>query len=305
MTEETKKITQTALLTRLEGGESAASIAKRAGINAAYLTHIKAGRWNDVPTGNSTPTALGDHIWRGLRLALGLSLEVFETMHYREIVGLLHEAKTRGLARIIDGDTGLGKSFAIDEFQRQTPGGTYVVRCTSAMTVPEFVREIARVTGATVQTGTKQALLEAAARKLMREDQPLLIVDEAETMTKKAMSLSLLKDLYVLTNGTVGIVLVGANDFLGRLRMKAQYKSESFPQLVSRFGTNPLVLTPIQPRDAAIIAASYGLTDRRTVANLLTAHPNYREFLEALRQRQADAEVVLSAAPVTALKAAA
>lgn len=303
MTEELKNTTRTALLERLEGGETAASVAKRAGISAGYISHIKAGRLA-VPTGTGE-SAIGDHIWKALRAALGLAREVFETTHFQEITGRLYEAKTRGLARIIDGETGLGKSFAIDEFQRQVPAGTYVVRCTNAMTTPEFVREIARATGAAVQTGTKQALLEATARKLMREDQPLLVVDEAETMTKKAMSLSLLKDLYVLTNGTVGIVLVGANDFLGKLRLKAQYKSENFPQLVSRFGTDPLLLGAIQPRDAANIAASYGLTDRRTVANLLAAHPNYREFLEALRQRQADAQALEAAPAPATLKAAA
>lgn len=294
MTHEVKSQTVAALKQRLAAGETQANIGKRAGVNSTYMSLIANGKW-EVTTGSGR-TTIPDYVWRDLRNALGLERQVFETSHYQQITGLLAEAKERGLCRIIDGDTGMGKSFSIDEFQRLVPVNTYVVRCTNAMTTPEFVKAIAATTGAGLLTGTKQALLEAVARKLMREDQPILIIDEAETMVKKAMSLSLLKDLYVLTNGSIGIVLVGANDFINKLRVKASYKVENFPQLLSRFGTSPLMLAGLNYQDAARIATQFGVRDRKSISDLLAIHPNYREFLEALRQRQADEAAVLMVA---------
>ena len=57
----------------------------------------------------------------------GAAATVLETANYRAVIEALTLAKANGTCTIIDGDTGAGKTFAIGDFQRRYPVGTFVV----------------------------------------------------------------------------------------------------------------------------------------------------------------------------------
>jgi 23S rRNA pseudoU1915 N3-methylase RlmH len=221
---------------------------------------------------------------------MGLSLDVFQTKNYMDVLITLDEAKRNVGYYIIDGDTGAGKTFAITEYARQNPTGTYVVKCSNAMTASQMVRRICEEVGVGVtgETGAIEDRLKAIATKMNRE-QALLVFDESETMIKKSRAFGYIKDLYDRVEGRSSIVIAGANGLLDKMKQKANYNVESFPQVVRRFGANPMMLSSgVDMGDALEICASYGITSKREVAMLVADSPNYGTLFAKLKRVKAD-----------------
>ena len=268
---------------------SQAKLAGIVGVSASYLSHISQANWHAVPSGGGKTTTISDATWQQLERALamtGAGARVFETANYRAVIETLTMAKHTAGTTIIDGDTGAGKTFAIAEFQRKHPSGTFVVKCSNAMTAADFVRALADAVGLSM-TGSRSKVLRAVAERLMREKFPLLIIDEAETIVKKPLAISYLKDLYDMVEERVGIVICGANGLLHKLKVKADYNVESFPQVLRRFGSDPTVLGGLTVEDAKLISSAFGVDDRAELARLRSQCPNVGHLCHTLRKRAA------------------
>ncbi|WP_400192790.1 AAA family ATPase [Hymenobacter sp. B81] len=277
-------------------GMSQNKLAAMCGISPAYVSHILASNWNAVPVAGGKTSVISDQVWRKIQLALGLTSEVFETKNYLDVMYALAQAKGKAGYTIIDGDTGAGKTFAITEFQRQYPAATYVLKCSNAMTANEFVRTMAEVVGVG-KTGSKMQVLAEVAAKLCREPNALLVIDEAETMVKKNLAIGFIKDLYDRVEGRAAIVITGANGLLEKLKVRASYNVESFPQVLRRFGAAPVLLSSgIDAGDAAEICAAFGITSKRDVSTLVAHCTNYGTLFSTLQKRKADQEALQAAA---------
>ena len=276
-------------------GMSQNKVATASGVSAGYLSQILNGNWNSVPVAGGKISAISDQVFRKLQGFLGLSLEVFQTKNYMDIFITLDDARRNAGYFIIDGDTGAGKTFSITEYQRQHPATTYVVKCANSMTATNMVRKIAEVVGVGV-TGEISERIRVIAAKLNREGNALLVFDESETMVKKSKAFGYIKDLYDLVEGRSGIVIAGANGILDKLRVKASYNVESFPQVLRRFGANPVMLSSgIDLGDATDICASYGITAKRDVNVLVASCENYGTLFSKLKKLKADQEALTAA----------
>jgi transcriptional regulator with XRE-family HTH domain/23S rRNA pseudoU1915 N3-methylase RlmH len=261
-------------------------VGKGSGVSAGYVSAILTRKWNAVN--------IGDQHFRKLQAYMGLSLDVFQTKNYMDVQLTLDEARRNIGYYIIDGDTGAGKTFAITDYQRQHAATTYVVKCSNAMTATQMVRRICQVVGVGVigETGAVEDRLKAIATKMNRE-QALLVFDESETMIKKSRAFGFIKDLYDRVEGRSSIVIAGANGILEQLKRKASYKVESFPQVVRRFGANPVMLSSgIDMADAVEICAANDITSRRDVAALVAACENYGTLFSKLKKLKTDREAL-------------
>jgi transcriptional regulator with XRE-family HTH domain len=271
-------------------------IASASGVSAGYLSQIINRNWNSVPVSGGKTTSIGEQHFRKLQAFLGLSLEVFATKNYQDVQIALHEARTTQGYTIIDGDTGAGKTFAITEYARQNPATVYVVKCANSMTATAMIRRMCEVVGVGL-TGPIDERIQAIANKLNREGQALLVLDESETMVKKSRAFGFIKDLYDQVEGRAGIVIAGANGILDKMKVKASYNVESFPQVLRRFGANPVMLSSgIDMADAAEICAAFGITEKRDVNTLVSACPNYGTLFAKLKKLKADQEALADAA---------
>lgn len=276
-------------------GMSQNKVAQQCGVSADYLSQILNRNWNAVPVAGGKTAVVGEQNFRKLQAFLGLSLEVFQTKNYMDVLLTLDEARRTAAYFIIDGNTGAGKTFAITEFQRQNPATTYVVKCSNSMTARHLVLRMAEVVGVAT-TGQNEGIIKAVADKMNREGQAVMVFDESETMVKKAMAFGYIKDLYDLVEGRSGLVIAGANGILDKLKMKASYNVESFPQVVRRFGANPVMLSAgIDLGDATDICAAYGITTRRDVNTLVAASDSYGTLFSKLKKLKADREALAPA----------
>lgn len=268
---------------------SAGKLAGLSGVNPAYLSYIIRADWNAFPVSGGKTTSIGDNHFLKLQAFLGMTLEVFETKNYIDIHFALAQAKMNAGTGIIDGDTGAGKTFALTEFHRQHPAGTYVVKCSNSMTPRMMVLKMAEVVGV-VPVGDNHTILAAVADKMNATANALLVLDEAEVMMKKRLAIGFIKDLFDLVENRAGIIIMGANDLLATMKARAVKNIESFPQVLRRFGAEPVMLsTGIDREDAVAICATYGITSARDVSQLMAQCVNYGTLFSTLKKRKADA----------------
>jgi nucleoside-triphosphatase THEP1 len=271
---------------------SAGKFAGLSGVNPSYLSYILRGDWNQFPVQGGKTTQIGDSHFLKLQTFLGMTLEVFETKPFIDILYALAQAKQNAGYSIIDGNTGQGKTFAVTEFQRQYPAGTYVVKCANSMTPRKMVQTIAEAVGV-LPVGDNITIIEAVAAKMNATANAVLILDESEVMMKKRLAIGYIKDLYDKVENRAGIVIMGANDLLATMKARAAKNIESFPQVLRRFGAEPVMLSSgIDRDDAVAICSTYGVADKREVTQLIAQCENYGTLFSTLKKRKNDAEAL-------------
>lgn len=279
-------------------GMSQNRIAKMCGVNAPYVGYILDNKWNAVPAqGGAALGKISDAVFLKLQKALGLSSDFFETDNYLSLYTTCLDAKVRKEWRIVDGLTGTGKSFIVDRFARLNPRETFLIRCKDTMNAKEFMQAIAKAIGAS-EVGTRYRICQAITERLLMMNDPLLIVDEAEALFKRTSEggFGAIKDICVEVAGRVGIVLVGSNKFLSELQKRASNLRSCFPQLLSRFATEPVELAVLSRADVDLIAPAFGVTAKKELDRLYDSSANFRELFDTLRRRQADASLMQIAA---------
>ncbi len=284
--------------THKEAGMSQNKVAKSCGVNAPYVGYILDNKWNAVPAqGGAALGKISDAVFLKLQMGLGLSSDFFETDNYAAVYSTCMDAKVRKEWRIVDGLTGAGKSFAVARFTRLNPRETFLIRCKNTMNAKEFMQAIASAVGAS-EVGTRHRICVAIAERLLTMSSPLLIIDESEALFKRTSEggFGAIKDICDEVNGRVGIVLVGANGFLEQLKLRAANLRSCFPQLLSRFATEPVELEVVSRADVELIGPAFGVTGKKELDGLYDTSANFRELFDTLRRRQADATLMKIAA---------
>ena len=105
-------------------GLTAAELCRRAGVSASYYSVAAKGKYT------YQDTEIKDVFFRKLASAIGMRLETSywqhaDTTQYVQIVNTLDEARERCEARMVLGETGCGKTYAIDRFCGANPVGVY------------------------------------------------------------------------------------------------------------------------------------------------------------------------------------
>ncbi|HEX8348698.1 MAG TPA: ATP-binding protein [Hymenobacter sp.] len=271
---------------------SAGKFSGLTGVNPSYLSYILRGDWNAFPVQGGKTTQIGDSHFLKLQKFLGITLEVFNTKPFVDVSYTLALAKRNADYYIVDGKTGQGKSFAVTEFQRQHPAGTYVVDCANAMTPRKMMLAIAEAVGV-LPVGDNDMLIKAVAAKMSATPNALLVLDEAETMVKKRLAFGFIHDLHKKLDGMGSIVIIGANDLLATMKARAAKNIDSFPQVLRRFGAEPVMLMAgIDRDDAVAICSTYGVSSAREVTQLMAQCENYGTLFSTLKKRKNDAEAL-------------
>jgi DNA transposition AAA+ family ATPase len=269
---------------------SRSELARKAQVNVAFMTHIVARKWDNYSNNASIKPA----IFRAIAQQLGLDIDVFETNNYLAVIDACSSAKLNHEYRVISGEVGSGKTFALNDFARQYPKSTYLVRCSALMTVKEFLRQIARACNVDVEA-SKVGLVDAIISKLRMEESPLLLIDEAENL--KDIGYAAIKDLYDGLEGKAGILLVGANRYYDYLADRARRGTSGtqrtyFPQLFSRFRTEPIHLSRMTRDEVQTIVEAYGLGGKTEVRQLHDGCNNFRELFAKVRRQLSERDLL-------------
>lgn len=211
---------------------SQAQLCKNADVGVAYLSHILQGKLH------IGQTEIKDKYYLAFCKAIDykLTLETwrhFNTVNFMLMINELKKAREKKERLVLDGDTGAGKSYACAKYKQVYPNNTYVVTCSAIENSKEFTINIAETVG--VEThGTAGTIIKRVVKELLKKDDAILIIDEAEHIGKKSGYINVIKSIADMLEGKVSVVLVGMG-IADILKRGFDRNKQNFRQTARRF----------------------------------------------------------------------
>lgn len=251
------------------------------GITAAYMSDIMNGK---LTTGTKD-TPIKDSYFGKIAQAIGYKLESpmwwnLETDNYILIINTLKDARASRVPCAIDGETGQGKSHAVNIYLQDFPSNTYKVTCDDDLTSKSFIMEMAMSVGIK-PIGATYNIRKAIIQKLSKEPNAQVIIDESENAKDKTWGS--MKRIMDDLKGICSVVFIGSNDFKGTMEKKADRLKTPFPQVHSRIKEGGYVkLHPFTKEDVVDVCMEHKITDHEVVKLLIANCKNMRERAGAI-----------------------
>lgn len=214
-----------------EKGISLNELSRRADINQAYVSQIMSQKVDNI----------ADKWYYTMAKTIGYPIDVIywehvQTPQYKAIVTYLEEARENGRNRILIGDTGCGKTYAIDRYVMSKPQGTFRITVSSLHTIHNLVDDLMYAIGLE-PCGVIVSRLRNIAHKLSMYQleglNPLIIIDECENM--KSQAFGLIKSLYDQLEGVCPVVLIGTSQIEHKIANMVKLNKVGLPQFQRRF----------------------------------------------------------------------
>jgi DNA transposition AAA+ family ATPase len=262
MNKEIKQQIVEALRENLKKYPSANKMAIAIGINAAQLSRILKGDWDNV---------ISDANWltlaRKFDIAIGLQSPIVaaETETYKFIVTQLSLCQQQSLSAMLCDYAGIGKTFAARHYVKQHKNAIYI-DCSQVKSKQKLIRQIAKEFGVD-HTGRYTDVYADLVYYLRSLDHPLIILDEAGDLDYAAFLE--LKALWNATEYLCGWYMMGADGLKKKFERHLYNKKVGYAELFRRFGERYQRITPegkealeeFKRRQIAIVAKANGLTN--------------------------------------------
>lgn len=268
-------------------GLTAAELCRRAGVSASYYSTAAAGKYT------YQNTEIREVFFRKLAAAIGMRLEATywqhaDTTQYVQITNTLEEARERCEARMILGETGCGKTYAIDRFCGANPVGVYRITVSDCDTLRDLLAELVKLLR--LDTRAKNGSLlrvicEALRERAMRGERPILVFDEVENL--KRTGIKAVKAIYDGVRYVVPVVLVGTPEFATALAALKNKGVKGMAQFIRRFKAGQVALAPI---DRRYVAFAPQIKDEELRQLLSRVADNYGELHDYLERAMREAD---------------
>lgn len=268
-------------------GLTAAELCRRAGVSASYYSVAAKGKYT------YQDTEIKDVFFRKLASAIGMRLETSywqhaDTTQYVQIVNTLDEARERCEARMVLGETGCGKTYAIDRFCGANPVGVYRITVNDCDTLRDVLAELVKLLR--IDTKAKNGSLlrvicETLRERAMRGERPILIFDEVENL--KRTGIKAIKAVYDGVRYVVPVVLVGTPDFAVALQNLKNKGVKGMAQFIRRFKAGQTALAPIDRRYLDFMEQIKDEELRQLLSRIADNYGELHDYLERA-MREAD-----------------
>ncbi len=264
---------------------SQADIAKKSGVRKEYINIILKPDSNFMySAGNKTGLIPEKHFY-ALAELVGISMEkayweIQTTDQLTNILSNLQTAKKAGSTLVIIGDTGAGKTFALDLFAKRHPQDVFTLKVGSSDNLGDIIDKI--IEQLNITTGkTKSRKIRDIAKKLkelkLLGHTPMIAFDEAEYMKQPALCAC--KELYDNIHEHCAMVLIGTDQLIDNIDRLRKRNKAGIPQFYRRIKFGIRNLPPID-RSFAIFLSD--IKDRRLKSFLQRNCENYGELHDAL-----------------------
>lgn len=237
------------------------ALAKLAGIDKAYVNQII--KLNDF----IGKAKIADKYYEAIAIAIDYKLEKtywqhFNTFNFKQSIITFEKAKEKKVRLGIDGDTGLGKSYAAEMYKRKYPTQVFLVKCSGIENSKEFAMNLAIEVGVAT-TGTKGAIVKRVCEKIKNlGNNPMLIIDEFEN--SKAGNIPTVKAIADELQGYAAVVVIGI-DVQKMLLKAAERRKNGFVQTNRRWNFGWTYLDPSIGEDIECICVELGITNKPAI----------------------------------------
>jgi len=234
------------------------ALATLANVDKAYVNHIAKGNMH------IGKTQIADKYYEAIATAIGVRLERtywqhFNTFNFKQQILTFEKARKNKSRLGIDGDTGLGKTYAATFYKRRYPTRAFLVKCSGIENSRELSVSIANEVGV-MPVGTKGRIVKEVCKKIksMGGD-PILFIDEFENT--KDGSIPMVKAIADELEGFAAIVVIGI-DVQKMLQTGADRRKNGFIQTNRRWSFGWTFLDPSIGEDVRNICIELGIANK-------------------------------------------
>ncbi len=266
-------------------GISQADVAKKSGVRKEYVNIIIKEESNFMyDAGGKTGLIPAKHFY-ALAELVGISTkkeywELQPTDQLNTILSNLQTAKQNGSTNVIIGDTGAGKTYALDLFAKKHPQDVFTLKVGSSDNLGDLIDKI--IEQLNISTGkTKSKKIRDIAKKLRELKalgfSPMIVFDESEYMKQPALCAC--KELYDNIHEHCSLVLIGTDQLIDNIDRLRKRNKAGIPQFYRRIKFGIRQLPPI---DRSFSTFLTDINDRKLRTFLQRNCENYGELHDAL-----------------------
>lgn len=249
---------------------SGSKLAEKAGINANYLSLIKAGKYQFENRTDNRAVQIKDSYFQRIADAIGILLD--DTMHwgfienYKLIQRACRKAQKKAIREVLDGWTGTGKTHALEHYSATNDYVVYV-KCTQNMSAKDLLDEILSSLHVNDVIRGNHAKLRTIKNMITNRRGYLMIIDEVEVV--KPGIYNILKDISDWAHNRAGFIISGM-DIISKLDKLANAGKPGFPQLRRRFFGNRITTARKLSAQEIIDVCEHEKITTKGVQNLLS-----------------------------------
>jgi DNA transposition AAA+ family ATPase len=234
---------------------------------ANSLKAVSAGTISQVL--NNNWDLISDEMWRSLGSQIGWKENdwaIVETRDYRLLMELQDDARINANVFGVVGEAGSGKSVAIRQYAENNKR-VYLVQCAEYWNRKMFMGELLTVMGKDFSGWTVGEMMHEVVRGLKSQDQPLLILDEADKLSDQVLYFFI--TLYNYLEDNCGIILIATDHLEKRIKRGLKLNKKGYKEIYSRIGRRFIKLHGIGSTDITQVCLANGITDTQTIKEII------------------------------------
>lgn len=228
-------------------------------VSPGTISQMLNGKWDNI----------SEAMWRGVLSQIGgkklNTWSVVETRGFKEFTQLLDDARLYSNVIAVIGSAGSGKSETSKRYAADNKN-TYRLVCSEFWNRKTFLGELLAAMGRDHGGMTVYEMMATVVRELKKQDDPLLILDEADKLIDQVLYFFI--TLYNELEDHLGIVLCATEHLRKRIDRGINLNKKGYNEIYSRFGRKFIELTGINHADVFQVCMANGIEDRETIMKI-------------------------------------
>lgn len=275
-------------------GLTASALAKKAKVNPSYLSNMLRGVF--VAQANGKDVVISDYHFQRLADFVGVKLNksywpIVPTDQFVDIIASLESAKANGTSGMIIGDTGTGKTHAVDLFVKKHPHHTYRLTVSRLYTLPYIMEKLLEIFGQNEKgrsANKMERIIEHLQQLKYNGEKVIIILDESENL--KAGVFGMVKAMYDGIANSCSIMLIGTSELTDKMEKMKRKNKDGMPQFCRRFKAGTRHLKAIDKSGFNEFFDSCGVEDKGLRRLLSQISDNYGELHDYLEPALKEAD---------------
>jgi dephospho-CoA kinase len=229
------------------------------GVSSALLSQIMNDNWEQI----------SDQMWRNVAAQVGFKTNnwtMVKTRDYNRLTGILEDAKENSNVFAVIGNAGCGKS-AISKSFKANNRGVYVLQCNEYWNRKLFMAKLLSEMGRDSAGYTVGEMMDEIEQCLIKEDRPLIIIDEADKLTDQVLYFFI--TIYNKLEDHCGIVLLATNHLKKRIEKGLRLNKKGYQEIYSRMGRKFIQLAGSGSQDIAQVCHANGVSDSKKIEEIV------------------------------------